>query len=90
IMKKFPEMLYIDLTYKTNRFNIPFYQANSLTGYNTTFSYFFSIVKINNEQREAFNFLFQAIKDIRRKNGIPDPEVIIIDTCKEIKARAFP
>lgn len=89
--RRFPDVTYPDLTYKTNRFNLPFYQTTSLTSCNTSFSQFLCVV--DNGKEEAFDFLFQATKDLRQEYGIPDPYVIVTDSCKEMKnslARIFP
>lgn len=40
---------------------------------------------INCETKEAFNFLFQATKEIRADYSIPEPLTVVMDQCTEIK-----
>ena len=74
----------IDLTYGTNRFGYPLYQVTGLTCVNTIFNSVFGL--INNEKKEAFNFLCQVTKKLLAERSIPLPEVILTDQCKELKA----
>ena len=57
---QFPKVLYVDMTYATNRFNHPFYQATTQTNIGTTAALCFGI--INNEREEAFEFLFSQLQ----------------------------
>ncbi|KAK4220442.1 hypothetical protein QBC38DRAFT_378912 [Podospora fimiseda] len=59
-IQQYPHVLYIDMTYATNRHNLPFYQATTQSPVGTNLSLFFGIV--NNETEDGFRFLFDAIK----------------------------
>ncbi|KAK3989000.1 hypothetical protein QBC44DRAFT_370368 [Cladorrhinum sp. PSN332] len=57
LMKRYLEVLYLDMTHSANRFSLPFYQVNTLSSVGTNLSLFFGLVN----------------KEVRHKHNIPDP-----------------
>lgn len=52
---KYPWVLQLDNTYKTNRFNIPLFQVTGVTNVTTTFNAAFGLV--DNEREDGFGWL---------------------------------
>ncbi|KAK3343017.1 hypothetical protein B0H65DRAFT_427801, partial [Neurospora tetraspora] len=83
MVKIFPEIIIINNTYNTNRFNYPFYQISNVSSISSIFNYIFSI--INDEKEVAFNFLIEATYKIRSQYNLPAPSIIITNKYKEMK-----
>ncbi|EXU95776.1 MULE transposase domain protein [Metarhizium robertsii] len=82
--KRFPEVISFDNTYNTNRFKLPLFQATGQTCLKTVFNAAFGL--IDNERREGFQFLAESIKELLTKHSINQPDVIITDFDKAMKA----
>ncbi|EAQ91972.1 hypothetical protein CHGG_00207 [Chaetomium globosum CBS 148.51] len=57
--KRFPDVLNLDNTYKTNRFDMPFLNVTGVTNLHTTFNVAFAIV--NKEDEEAYTLVDPSI-----------------------------
>lgn len=82
--KRFPEVISFDNTYNTNRFKLPLFQATGQTCLGTVFNAAFGL--IDNERREGFQFLAESIRELITKHSIREPDVIITDFDKAMKA----
>jgi len=82
--KRFPEVISFDNTYNTNRFKLPLFQATGQTCLGTVFNAAFGL--IDNERREGFQFLAESIRELITKHSIRQPDVIITDFDKAMKA----
>ncbi|KJK85276.1 hypothetical protein H633G_10887 [Metarhizium anisopliae BRIP 53284] len=82
--KRFPEVISFDNTYNTNRFKLPLFQATGQTCLGTVFNAAFGL--IDNERREGFQFLAESIRELVTKHSIRQPDVIITDFDKAMKA----
>ncbi|EGY23413.1 uncharacterized protein VDAG_04851 [Verticillium dahliae VdLs.17] len=71
--KRFPEVLGLDNTYKTNRFKMPFFQVTGTTDISSLFNCAFGLV--SNERREGYDFLLQSIESIRTEIGAAQPHL---------------
>ena len=84
IWKRFPEIISFDNTYNTNRFKMPLFQATGQTCLGTVFNAAFGI--IDNERKEGFLFLADGIRQLAQQNSIRDPDVVITDFDKQMRA----
>lgn len=82
--KRFPEVISFDNTYNTNRFKLPLFQATGQTCLGTVFNAAFGL--IDNERKEGFLFLTESIRQLARQNSIREPDIIITDFDKQMKA----
>ncbi|KAL0937854.1 mutator-like element [Colletotrichum truncatum] len=82
--KRFPEVISFDNTYNTNRFKLPLFQATGQTCLGSVFNAAFSL--IDNERLEGFQFLSQSILQLINQNSIRQPDVIITDYDRQMKA----
>jgi MULE transposase domain/FAR1 DNA-binding domain len=82
--RRFPEVISFDNTYNTNRFKLPLFQATGQTCLGTVYNAAFGL--IDNERREGFQFLAESIRDLITKHSIRQPDVIITDFDKAMKA----
>ncbi|KHN93907.1 uncharacterized protein MAM_01777 [Metarhizium album ARSEF 1941] len=82
--KRFPEVISFDNTYNTNRFKLPLFQATGQTCLGTVFNAAFGL--IDNERREGFQFLAESVRKLITKHSLREPDVIITDFDKAMKA----
>lgn len=75
--KRFPEVLGIDNTYKTNRFKMYLFQVTGVTDQKSVANFGFGL--INNEKEEGFLWLCTQLEAIRMKLNIAAPAVMITD-----------
>ncbi|KJZ70946.1 hypothetical protein HIM_09650 [Hirsutella minnesotensis 3608] len=81
--KRFPEIVSFDNTYNTNRFKLPLFQVTGQTCLKSVINAAFGL--IDNERREGFQFLTEAVKELSDRHGIPLPDVVITDYDKAMK-----
>lgn len=81
--KRFPDVLSLDNTYKTNRFDMPFLNVTGVTNLHTTFNVAFAIV--NKEDEEAYTWLIEHLEKLRVAVGAQLPTVAITDFEKALK-----
>lgn len=89
--KRFPEVLGLDNTYKTNRFKMYLFQATGVTDQRSVANFAFGL--INTEKEEGFHWLSERLNELRQQVGAPEPTVIITDKEKALKnalLRVFP
>lgn len=82
--KRFPEVISFDNTYNTNRFKLPLFQATGQTCLGTVYNAAFGL--IDNERREGFQFLAESIRELIQQHSIRQPDIIITDYDKSMKA----
>ncbi|OAQ58186.2 transposase [Pochonia chlamydosporia 170] len=75
--KKFPEVLGLDNTYKTNRFGLHLFQATGVTDQKSLANFAFGL--INGEKEHHFQWLCDRLDELRIDIGADTPEVIITD-----------
>jgi hypothetical protein len=75
--KKFPEVLGLDNTYKTNRFGLHLFQATGVTDQKSLANFAFGL--INGEREHHFQWLCDRLDELRIDIGADTPEVIITD-----------
>lgn len=89
--KRFPEVLGLDNTYKTNRFKMYLFQVTGITDQKSVANFGFGL--INTEKKEGYDWLCDRLDDLRQQLGIPAPSVVITDKEKALKnalERVFP
>lgn len=89
--KRFPDVLGIDNTYKTNRFKMYLFQVTGVTDQKSVVNFGFGL--INTEKEEGFMWLSQQLDDLRRSLDVAAPSVIITDkemALKNALLRVFP
>ena len=82
--KRFPKVVSFDNTYNTNRFKLPLFQATGQTCLGTVFNAAFGL--IDNKRKEGFLFLTKSIQQLAQQHSIREPDIIITDFNKQIKA----
>lgn len=88
---KFPEVLGLDNTYKTNRFKMYLFQITGVTDQKSVINFGFGL--INTEKEEGFQWLCTQLDDFRNSLHVPAPSVIITDkelALKNALLRVFP
>lgn len=89
--KHFPEVLGLDNTYKTNRFQMYLFQVTGLTDQRSIANFGFGL--INTEREEGYEWLCRQLDQFRHELEIPSPSVIITDketALKNALADTFP
>lgn len=81
--RKYPFVLQLDNTYKTNRFSMPLFQATGVTKVTTTFNAAFGLV--DNEREDGFGWLAQQLLACQLHYGIESSGVVITDFDKALK-----
>ncbi|ODA77184.1 hypothetical protein RJ55_06811 [Drechmeria coniospora] len=84
IWKRFPEIMSFDNTYNTNRFKLPLFQVTGQTCLKSVFNAAFGL--IDNERREGFQFLAEAVRKLNDSHKIPLPNVVVTDYDQQMKA----
>ncbi|KAK2729952.1 mutator-like element, partial [Colletotrichum kahawae] len=82
--KRFPEVISFDNTYNTNRFKLPLFQVTGQTCLGSVYNAAFGL--IDNERIEGFQFLSESIRQLVAQHSIREPDVIITDYDKQMKA----
>ncbi|EXU94915.1 MULE transposase domain protein [Metarhizium robertsii] len=82
--KKFPEVLGLDNTYKTNRFGLHLFQATGVMDQKTLANFTFGL--INGEKEHHFQWLCDRLDELRIDIGADTPEVIITDKEQALRA----
>jgi len=77
LWKRFPDCLSLDNTYKTNSLGFPLFVVTAQTNINSIANVAFGL--IDNERREGFDFLAQALNELRIKVGARPPAVTVTD-----------
>lgn len=89
--KKFPEVLGLDNTYKTNRFELHLFQATGVTDQKSLAKFAFGL--INGEKEHLFQWICDRLDELRIEIGADTPEAIITDkeqTLCAALANTFP
>ena len=89
--QRFPHILSLDNTYKTNRFGMPLLNVTGITNIGTTFNIGFALV--SREDEDAYRFAVSALDTARSLAGIPTPYTIITDfeiALKNALSTVFP
>ncbi|KJZ68513.1 hypothetical protein HIM_12097 [Hirsutella minnesotensis 3608] len=81
---RFPETMSFDNTYNTNRFKLPLFQVTGQTCLKSVYNAAFGL--IDNERREGFQFLAEAVRELNDRHKIPLPNVVITDYDQQMKA----
>jgi hypothetical protein len=81
--KTFPEVLGLDNTYKTNRFNMYLFQATGITDQQSVVNFAFGLV--GSEGQETYEWLCEALEAFRAEISAAKPNVIVTD--KEVALR---
>jgi hypothetical protein len=83
LWKRFPDCLSLDNTYKTNSLGFPLFVVTTQTNVNSIANVAFGLV--DNERREGFDFLAQALDELRVKVGARRPAVTITDRDHQMR-----
>lgn len=77
IWRENPEVLMIDNTYKTNRFELPLLEVTGSTGLNTTFNAAWCLMKA--EKMEDYQWVLSQLNAIMTAHDIDLPHFVITD-----------
>lgn len=76
--KQKPDIILLDCTYKTNRYNMPPLNIISITGSNTTIH--LAHCYLNREDKDAaYNWIFTQLKEAFLRYDFPQPRLILTD-----------
>lgn len=81
--KRFPEVIGLDNTYKTNRFKIYLFQATGVSDQKSLLNFAFGLV--NNEREEGFQWLCNMLDTLRQEVSAPAPTIVITDKEQALK-----
>jgi hypothetical protein len=81
--KRFPEVLGMDNTYKTNRFNLCLFQVTGVTDQKSVANLAFGL--INGEKEQDFQWLLQQLETFRISLDLPIPSIVITDQDNALK-----
>ncbi|KAJ6436373.1 C6 zinc finger domain-containing protein [Purpureocillium lavendulum] len=82
--KRYPETMSFDNTYNTNRFKLPLFQVTGQTCLKSVYNAAFGL--IDNEKRQGFQFLAEAVRELNDRHTIPLPNVVVTDYDQQMKA----
>jgi hypothetical protein len=77
LLKRYPEVLLMDCTYKTNRFGLPLLDIIGCTGLNKSF--FAAFVFISKEEEGDYIWALERLRLMMRAYNMADPAVIVTD-----------
>ncbi|CAG9938098.1 unnamed protein product [Clonostachys rosea f. rosea IK726] len=77
LLKKHPDLLLLDCTYKTNRFNMLLLNICGVTGTNKTFT--IASIFLNNEVEATYKWALSTLLDVMEEYDIPMPRVTVTD-----------
>ena len=77
MFKKYPSVLLLDCTYKTNRYNMPLLNICVITGNNMVIQVGFAF--LSGEKREDYNWAMDAFREVMAENSIQEPLSIVTD-----------
>jgi hypothetical protein len=80
LLQRYPEVLLMDCTYKTNRFRMPLLDILGSTGLGTTF--YAAFVFLPGETEEDYTEALKMLSDVLKKRRIQSPGVIVTDRDK--------
>lgn len=80
------EVMSVDNTYKTNRFNLPLMQFNGVTGLHTTFNIGFALLK--DEKTESFEWALGQLMSLGTREQVERPFVFISDKDDALRSAA--
>ncbi|KKO96460.1 hypothetical protein THAR02_11439 [Trichoderma harzianum] len=89
--KRFPQVLGMDNTYKTNRFKMYLFQVTGVTDQKSVANFAFGLT--DSEKEDGYDWLSSQIDTFRRQLEIPPPDVVITDkeiALKNALKRTFP
>ncbi len=71
-------VLFVDCTYKTNKYNMPLCILNGITACNK--SYYISYLFLRHEDKDSYGWVITQVKELYTRVGQEDvPEVVITD-----------
>ena len=77
LLKRYPEVLLMDCTYKTNHFHMPLLDILGSTGLHQTF--FTAFVFLLGETKEDYTSALRMLRGVIQTRSITTPKVVIID-----------
>jgi transposase-like protein len=80
LLQRYPEVLLMDCTYKTNRFRMPLLDILGSTGLGTTF--YGAFMFLSSETKEDYKEALKMLSDVLKKRRIKSPGVIVTDRDK--------
>ena len=86
ILSQNSEVLYLDCTYKTNKYKMPLMTIAGQTALGTTFLIGFAF--LSNEKQGNFEWVLEQLKDLYKSLGLKDPNVVVND-CDEALMNAL-
>ena len=75
---KFLDIVFVDATYRRNRFNMPLVNICGINNFGKTIMLGFAL--LNNETKESYDWVFSRLRAVWKTN----PETFISDECKKI------
>lgn len=77
MLRQNPHILFMDCTYKTNRYRMPMLNIIGLSPNNASF--FVGLGFISNEQEESFHFILRGLQKVYTDLNLLGPETVFID-----------
>jgi hypothetical protein len=77
LWKENPDILLLDCTYKTNRYNMPFLNICAVTGNNMVIQV--GLAFLSGERESDYNWEINWIRDLMAEHSIEEPSSIVTD-----------
>ena len=77
LLKANPDVILLDCTYKTNRFNMPLLNLCGATGNNLTPQ--FALAFLSGEKEDDYTWVLSQFKQLLAQESVPDPKVFVTD-----------
>lgn len=91
MFEKNPDVIYLDATYKTNKYGLPLINICGCTGNNKTVQIGFAIIE--NEREESFVWIFRQLREMIREKRIDTRKLFVTDrdrACLNALTTVFP
>ena len=82
-IKEYSDVVFIDATYKTNRYFLPLVIINGFTSINTSFYLAFAFVR--EEKTEDYTWVLNCLHELYVMLDVPDPSVAVTDADKALQ-----
>ena len=80
LIKRYPRIIIMDCTYKTNKYNMPLLHIIGIDACFNTFGIAFAFLQ--NEQSESYSWVLQQLRELFTTQEISPPEILVCDNWK--------
>jgi hypothetical protein len=82
LLRRYPDVVLVDCTYKTNQYNLPLVNITAASGMNTSIQA--GLAFIRSEAEASLSWVLENWKDITVNEGIKSPRILVTDRSKAL------